>query len=231
MRFKLRTLFLVVLVAAITTPFAWRAYRYYFPERYFREPTVGLCGTGGIDAITHTHITNLLDANGIHSATWGSVIYGTEVEESKLEESIKLLEQSASDGIPTIALRRNEKGAIWISGDKSQAFNIELNKHIDEFAQNANSEHERIVLAIRKHALDSYLANDRLPNVVRLFGSKRKYMDANGVLQDAYDVEIELVDDLDNPNATFTEGYQILNNCRTVSSMGGHGSGNLPDMP
>ncbi len=231
MRFKLRTLFMLVLFAAVATPIALRLYWYYNPPPFFAGPTVGLCGTGGLDCITHEHIANLLSLNGINSITEGSAIYGTEVERSRLSEAIKLLESSAANGIPSIIVKRDARNFIWVEGDETHRFDLEFNTHIDNIDQRTKNEHEQIILAIRKNATDSYLATRRLPVVKRLTGSKRKYLDRSGRFQDAYDVELELTDDVKSPTCSFTEGYQVMENFLRVSSTGGHGSGLLPDQP
>gem|GEM_PF-6160549 len=71
MQFKLRTLFLVVLLAAIATPVSIRIYRHFDPRPFFVGPTVFLCGTIGTDAITNEHIRNLLASTGINSVAEG----------------------------------------------------------------------------------------------------------------------------------------------------------------
>jgi hypothetical protein len=230
MRFKLRTLFIVVLLAAIATPVSIQLYRHYHPRPFFVGPTVFLCIASGNDHITHTHVRNLLSSKGINSISEGSIVYGTTVEKARLEEAIKLLEKSASDGLPTIKLHRDERGSLWVSGDESLHFNERFEIHINEIIESADR-HANLILAIKNSAPSSYLTRDRLPFVLSLSGFERKYLDNDGTMQSGYVVDLELANRLVNPTARFTECYQIMDNFRYVKFTGGNGTGGLPDMP
>ena len=151
MRFKLRTLFIAVLLAAFATPISVLLYRHFYPRPFFVGETIFLCTTSGTDTITHTHITNLLSSHGINSITEGSIAYGTKIEKSRLDDAIKLLEQSSSDGVPTIKLQRNERGGLWVSGDESKTFNERFNAHVDDII-NTNDRHANLIFAIKNSA-------------------------------------------------------------------------------
>ena len=233
MRFKLRTLFIAVLLAAFVTPISIRIYHHYNPRPFFVGQTVFLCTTSGKDTITHTHITNLLSSHGINSITEGSRACGTKVEKSRLDDAIKLLEQSSSDGVPTIKLHRNERGGLWVSGDESKTFNERFNTHVDDII-NTNDRHANLIFAIKNSAsrfYRSFLNANRLPIVVSVSGIERKYLDQNGTMQTGYVVELDLANHLDNATAKFTERYQIMDDCRYIRFTSGNGTGDLPDDP
>ena len=229
MRFQLRTLLITVLLAAIATPISIRIYRHYNPRPFFAGPTVILCSTDSRDSMTNAHITNLLSSQGINSITEGSTAYGTTIEKPRRADAIKLLKKSETDSLPTIKLQ-NRLGVLFVTGDKSQTFTEKINVHINDITESTNRR-ANLVLAIKNSIPSSYLAANRLPIVVALSGFERKYLDEDGAMQTGYTIEIDLADRVDNPTASFTERYQIMNDCQDVQFLVGNGTGNLPASP
>ena len=228
-RFKLRTLFVVVLLAAVATPISIRVYRHYYPRPFFVGPTVCLCVTSGLDDISHAHIANLLSSHGINSVAEGSKVYEVVVEKRRFNDAVKLLEKSASDGLPTINLRRDEDGLLWVSGDESQKFNKRFDSNIDDMI-GSKDRHADLVFAIKRNSQRcSELTKSRFKFVRSLSGWERKYMDQGGVMKSGYEVVLELANHPENADAICFEVFQITNDGREIDFLGGSTSQKLQE--
>ena len=222
-------LFVAVLLGAIAVPIGLRVYTYWYPAPFFSGPTATLCVMDGSDLITQRHVENLLSNNGINSMTEGSKLYGTVIEESKLELATKLLEESANDKLSSIKTTLQKFDLLWVSTDDRPMDKHEISKSIDDFDPVNKDLITNLVLAIRDHASSTYLAQDKLPIVKSISVRQRDYVNRQGSHDPAYQVKIHLVNKPENPTAEFTESYQIMDDFKTVIGSGGHGTGDLPD--
>ena len=225
MRFSLRSLLYIVIASSLITIVAACTYRYYFPY----DSTRSLCGIGNLDRMSIEHVFNLLDQNDIEFSALGLMGMGIRVEKSEYDRAVKILENSANGPDSTIVISRDADGFIWIAGDQSDRFDITFNQHVDQFAQNPLNECSQIVRAIQLNDETTYLGSDKLPLVTRISGCRRKYLGADGSLRTGYGIQIEMVDRINNPNAKWSCGYQIMNDFEEVHGMGGGGWGDLPD--
>ena len=219
MRFKLRSLFVVVLLAAIATPISMRIYRHFYPRPFFVGPTVYLCGIKGTDYITQLHVENLLASHGINSATEGSKIYGTIVEKSRLQEAIELLEESTADGLPTIKLKRDGEGQLWVLADQSHVFAEQFDLDIGDMVD-SEDRHANLVFAIKRNS-GSELTKGELNFVKSLSGWERKYLNRDGMMKTGYEVVLTLENQPEDADVSCVEVYEIMNDNKEIEFLGG----------
>ena len=149
------------------------------------EAWKAIAGVDGLDRITHVHIRNLLQANGIESRTEGSILYDVLVPASEAERASHILRTDAQ-----------QRGyfAMFERGDRRSA---------PEFKQILRDSPIASVLQTAEYSAETTLGRflrtkklseviSKYPFLVSLSVHERQYMATPETVDVGYDVEVKL---------------------------------------
>jgi hypothetical protein len=213
---NMRHLLIVVLICAITTPWA-------NPKEtsLIDGHTDGwrfVATVSSLDSITHTHVRSLLKSHGIECTIEGSVDYGVSVPGKDYTQAVTILKQDLKIHRYNITIHAGGKdikhaipGKMW--RDSAPKMNYQ----------------ELIGLALYKPATDigALLRSDEVckeittfPHVVRIKSLERKYLNSSGKTNIGHEFEIELAVKSGEQIGGKRLRFQVWDNGRQIRSLG-----------
>jgi hypothetical protein len=241
-RFHLRTGILGVLIAGA---FAWAYWSFKShleepafsapgwsdggrqPSEVVRESTnskkkwVGVGCVDGLDAITHAHVTALLQGKGIDSVLEGSLVYGVSVPENDLVDAIRVLKEDAKKGHYAILIHDGNE-LFEYGPPKDQEWLVDKidEKYATVIRQEKYGESTELGRVLRESLVRSSVPPFAF--VVCVKSLKREYLDSSGKMKTGYDVEIELSADLHNAVGGKRISFQVWDGGKKINFIGGN---------